>query len=148
MSHESYFFNKFSFYNLLIIVNHATYLLAKSKFVTLESISSLLSWMSFLDTMNLSFHICMWVQCVHDLFMSMCVSVNAHMPQHGDHLTPQEPCSLTSTLVKADCLLFTPVCQTSSFTSTHVCLLSNYRDISSLQTQATYHTGFTGIPGI
>lgn len=50
----------------------------------------------------------MWVQCVHDLFMSMCVSVNAHMPQHGDHLTPQEPCSLTSMLVKADCLLFTP----------------------------------------
>lgn len=50
----------------------------------------------------------MWMQCVHDLFMSMCVSVGAHMPHHGDHRTPQEPCSLTSTLVKADCSLFTP----------------------------------------
>lgn len=101
-------FNKFSFYNLLIIVNHAIYLLAKSTFVTLESISPLLSWMIFLVTMNLLFYICMWMQCVHDLFMSMCVSVDAHMPHHGNHRTPQEPCSLTSTLVQADCSLFTP----------------------------------------
>lgn len=50
----------------------------------------------------------MWMQCVHDLFMSMCARVDAHIPQHGDHLTLQEPCSLISTLVKEDCLLFTP----------------------------------------
>lgn len=83
-------------------------MLAKSTFVTLENISPLLSWMIFLVTMNLLFYICMRMQCVHDFFMSLCVSVDAHMPQHGDHLTPQEPCSLTSMLVKADSLLFTP----------------------------------------
>lgn len=45
---------------------------------------------------------------MHDLFMSMCVRVDAHILQHQDHRTPQEPCTLTSMLVEADYSLFTP----------------------------------------